>query len=727
MSAPRIPTSPIQPLTREQLEIITSPPHERIFLEGPAGTGKTTVGVERLVHLLESGIPGNDVLILVPQRALGKPYYSALYIPGLISGGLPNVITIGGLARRMVELFWPLISQRAGFDNPDQPPHFLTLETAQYYMAHLVHPLLEQGAFESVVIDRNRLYSQIIDNLNKAAINGYSHTEISQRLKSAWVGELAQLSIYEDAQQCATLFREYCLRHNLLDFSLQIEVFARFLWSEPLCQEYLHRNYRHLIADNIEENPTIAHDILRSWLPEFKSSLLIFDQDAGYRLFLGADPGEAYTLSTVCTQQMCFSESFVTNPPLEALAAAVDQILRQETTVDPLQNASTSDKLSSHNVVEQALPDDPALAFYFSRTHYYPEMLDEVARQIADLVKDTGIPPGEIAVLAPFLSDALRFSLTYRLESYGIPVRSYRPSRALRDEPASQCLLTLAALAHPEWGIVPPRADIATTLLQAISDLDLVRARLLAEIVYRFKDGKPVLTAFDRITPIMRERISFTIGERYERLREWLRTYSEQPPIELDHFLARLFGEVLSQPGFGFHTDFKSSEVTANLIESVQKFRRATEQPQGESSISLGQEYFQMVQDGVIAAAYVQSMQEQPENAVFLAPAYTFLMQNRPVEYQFWLDVGSRSWFERIAQPLTHPYVLNRRWPVGHLWTQTEEDVSSRDSMGRLTLGLIRRCRGQIYLGLSQLNEQGFESRGPLLRVLDRVLRSYPV
>jgi hypothetical protein len=134
MSAPRIPTSPIQPLTREQLEIITSPPHERIFLEGPAGTGKTTVGVERLVHLLESGIPGNDVLILVPQRALGKPYYSALYIPGLISGGLPNVITIGGLARRMVELFWPLISQRAGFDNPDQPPHFLTLETAQYYM-----------------------------------------------------------------------------------------------------------------------------------------------------------------------------------------------------------------------------------------------------------------------------------------------------------------------------------------------------------------------------------------------------------------------------------------------------------------------------------------------------------------------------------------------------------------------------------------------------------------
>jgi hypothetical protein len=128
----------------------------------------------------------------------------------------------------------------------------------------------------------------------------------------------------------------------------------------------------------------------------------------------------------------------------------------------------------------------------------------------------------------------------------------------------------------------------------------------------------------------------------------------------------------------------------------------------------------------VIAAAYVESMQEQPEQAVFLAPAYTFLMQNRPVEYQFWLDAGNRSWFERIDQPLTHPYVLSRRWPRRAIWTQTNEDETSRDTLGRLALGLARRCRGRIYLGLSRLSEQGFESRGPLLRAIDRVLRTAP-
>jgi superfamily I DNA/RNA helicase len=274
-------------LTPAQLELVQAPLAGHTFLEGPAGCGKTTVGVERLVHLLENGVPGESILVFVPQRALGAPYYGALRTPGLVAGGMSDVLTIGGLARRMVELFWPLVAGPAGFVKPDLPPTFLTLETAQYYMAHLVRPLLEQGYFDTVVIERNRLYSQILDNLNKAAMVGFSHTAIGERLKSAWVGELAQLMVYENAQDCANLFRSYCLEHNLLDFSLQIEIFNRLLWPQRWFQAHLAARYRHLIADNLEENPPVAHDLLRKWLADFDSALLIFDNDAGYRFFFG--------------------------------------------------------------------------------------------------------------------------------------------------------------------------------------------------------------------------------------------------------------------------------------------------------------------------------------------------------------------------------------------------------------------------------------------------------
>jgi hypothetical protein len=77
-------------------------------------------------------------------------------------------------------------------------------------------------------------------------------------------------------------------------------------------------------------------------------------------------------------------------------------------------------------------------------------MLDWAADEISRLIGE-GTPPGEIVVLAPFISDALRFSLLQKLSARGIAAHSHRPSRALRDEPATRCMLTLAKLAHPAF------------------------------------------------------------------------------------------------------------------------------------------------------------------------------------------------------------------------------------------------------------------------------------
>ena len=93
-----------------------------------------------------------------------------------------------------------------------------------------------------------------------------------------------------------------------------------------------------------------------------------------------------------------------------------------------------------------------------------------------------------------------------------MPTRSHRPSRALRDEPVTQALLTLAMLANPDWGLAPTMFDVAYMLVQAIDGIDLVRAQLLAEIVYRIKDGRPSLTTFGEIKPETQERISYQLG-----------------------------------------------------------------------------------------------------------------------------------------------------------------------------------------------------------------------
>jgi superfamily I DNA/RNA helicase len=695
---------PLSPsyLTPDQRAVIEQPLDARLFLSGPAGTGKTTVGVERVLHLLENGVPGNQILLLVPQRTLATPYYDALHSPNTPAGGAVSILTVGGLARRMVDLFWPIVAEEAGFTHPDLPPTFLTLETAQYYMAHLVRPLLAEGYFDSLSLDRNRLYSQIVDNLNKAAVHGFPHTEIGERLKSAWVGDPGQTRIYEDAQYCAGLFRQFCLDHNLLDFSLQLEIFLHQLWSAPLCREYLVSEYRHLIFDNLEEDTPIAADLLQEWLPEFDSVLLIYDTDAGYRRFLGADPDSMADLAHLLDIQTRFTEGFVSSENVAAFGFALANALNPE------------------GRPQLTIPNSPFTVKYpLPAIRFHPEMLDWVADQIVTLV-DGGTPPGEIVILAPYLSDALRYALVDRLDRLGIPSRSHRPSRSLREEPSTRCLLTLAKLAHPQWGLNPHKSDLAYALMQAIADLDLVRAQLLVEIIYR----KGQLSTFDAIKPEVQERITYLLGERYEHLRLWLADYAATEPQELDHFLSRLFGEVLSQPGYGFHVDYVAGSMAANLVESVQKFRWVAGEVLASEGVSLGREYLQMVEDGVIAAQYLLPWQTEAEDAVFMAPAYTFLMANRPVDYQFWLDVGGRGWYERLYQPLTHPHVLNRHWPIGQPWTDVDETAASQDALYRLALGLVRRCRQGIFLGLSELGEQGYEHKGELLRAIDRALRA---
>ncbi|MGW8225846.1 MAG: hypothetical protein ACWGOY_08935, partial [Anaerolineales bacterium] len=170
-------------LTSQQLDLIGASIEQKIFLEGPAGAGKTTVGVERMLYLMSQGLRADTILVFLPQRNLAQPYYQALRNPGLVAGGTVDVLTLGGLAQKMVQLFWPLVSEQAGFAQPDLPPTFLNLETAQYFMARVVEPMIDQGAFDSVTIDRNRLYSQVVDNLNKAAVVGFPYTELEDRLR----------------------------------------------------------------------------------------------------------------------------------------------------------------------------------------------------------------------------------------------------------------------------------------------------------------------------------------------------------------------------------------------------------------------------------------------------------------------------------------------------------------------------------------------------------------
>ncbi len=696
-----------------------------LFLSGPFGAGKTTIAIERIKHLLgQERIRGDQILVLVPQRTLGHPYTEALRRSDLPAGAQVQIKTLASLARSSVALYWPLVAEAVCFADPRVEPTFLNLETTQYHMTRFVDAAIQQAEFDSIRVQRSRIISQVLDNLNKAALLGLTIDKAYDRLENTVPpGEqmIARLNVMKAARRISHEFRAHCKQKSLIDYSLQMQIFIDEILESKWCETHLFRTYRHLVFENAEEETYAGQALVGRWLPHLESALILLDEDGGYRAFLGADPINAEHLAGSVAHRARLTSSRVTAPGIERVIDRLRLTLQRPDG----QRISEANSTSGREGLESDLP----IVFPKQSHRFYPQMIEWVVEEIERLVKYRAVAPGQIAVLAPFMSDALRFSLYSRLKERGVPSASHRPSRPLNAEPVVRTLLTFADLAHPSWRRVPQPSDLTLALGNAIDRLDTVRASVLAHAAHRGRGASEgTLPDFEELRGDVQERVSFACGEIYNRLRSWLTDYrAEAGFTPLDQFFARIFGELLSQPGYGFHQRHDAALIADQLARSARNFRLAvgepTEAPADPSNslhIATGREYVQLVESGALGALHVPSWTEE-ENAVFIAPAYTFLMRNRSVDIQFWLDIGAQGWGRRIYQPLTHPHVLSRNWEPARLWTDIDEVEYSQDSLFRLLAGLLRRARSSIFLGLSDYGERGAEQRGPLLHLLNRV------
>ncbi|MCL5274903.1 MAG: hypothetical protein M1434_09210 [Chloroflexi bacterium] len=734
----------------------------KIYLVGPAGAGKTSRLVAGLAKLIGDNVRPDRILVLVPQKAQSRVFRTALaQIRGNFRArGEPTITTIYGLAQQHVGLFFPLIAERAGFAHPHREPVSLNVEAAQYFLDRIVEPRIAD--FDDLKLFRPRLLGQILDSMNKAAECGFPLDEIAARLSAAWSGDPQRLVSYRRVQDVALAFRRYCLQNSLLDFSLQIETFAHWLLLAPSYRDYIAARYRHVLADNLEENPPVMHDFVGEVLKTCDTALLAEDSPGGYRIFLGADVDSARTLRGGCDEVVMLDHSYTASPAMAAFGAALRRQFEPAAQTAP----SAQDKPGAG--MRDALGDAPGSA------RYWTGMVDWVVEHIRELIGQ-GAQPRDIAVLAPYVEDVLRFELQERLRPDGVRVRAVRPSRPLYDHPVVRMLVTFTRLAHPEWDEFVAASDLARALAVAVADLDVSRAQLIADAALR--------ASTRRLAPLedqaLWQRVGMRFYEPYAILQRWLedgRRKSEvrderpearskrqdtetEPTVKrqtseergkrreevngqtleaevklaeaapLDLYWQTLFTDVLSQAGFGLNEDLDGALVCDKLIQSARGFREVFERAPYSagaegSALDIGREYIKTLGEDILAAQYAPEREPDiaDDNAVLVAPAHTYLVSNFRSRYQFWLDINSQGWYERVYQPLTHPYVLSRRWSAGRIWTEEDEHRARQDMLGKLLSGLTYRCADKVFVVSSQLSISGDEESGPLARAIQKVI-----
>ena len=704
----------------------------RLYIEGPFGTGKTDLGLARLRWAMqELRGHGQAVTLLVPSRYTLRRLRQRLENRRGPSAHSPyRLVTFAGLMAEAVTLAWPELAERAGYVEPAPSPRFLNLESAQHLLAPEVRERAIQGHFEAATRyhspGNNRLLSQLVDNLSKAAMYGYSLEEAYLRLARSVPDSKfreGRLEALRTALKVSRSFRRNCLKQSLVSFDLLYLLFQLLLGDNQLSHSLLLEPCRHLVAFECEELDYACHRFLRKIIPLTNSSLCLADPNGGFRDFLGAFPEGLPSLAKVSDLRFA-----LTDPPQSGRKAIEQRVERalawegeQETGVEP----------DGENIeVVRASPLDLCKGrtqdfLDISHHEHFSDTLTWTAKTVAKLIHTQGIPPQQVAVLAPVVGNALRFALEQKLQAQGLELFTHRPSRKLRDEPAIQALLALVCLAHPHWRLPVDEVAKRIVLQMAIGDLEGWRAHTMAQ------NWNSSFRPFLSYPEGWQERIGNRNGVRLDALRSWLHDYHNEERHEpLDVFLARLYDELLSTPGFSFAKDPDAARISHQLIRSAYRFREMLDEVgfqeggsgnpfmlQGES----GKIYVELVQAGLIGGLHLPD-DTPPEHAVVLAPAYNFIMQGYRVEHQFWLDLNHSGWGQRMHQPLTHPYVLEPGWSASQAWADADEERVSQRKIWKLLVGLLRRTGRRVHVVVSEFGETGHDQKGPLVRALNSML-----
>ena len=665
-----------------------------IWISGAALSGKTSRLVGEFADDIESYTPSSSILVLAANDETKRKLGDRLAVA--IEGSYPVVCkTPLGLMGDEVILFWPLIFEQLQLKA--QFPLKLRPEMEQELATQFAHA---QGFLEYKPqgVSEYRFIRQTLDLLQLAALGGYTPEEIPDCLENGL--NLGEQRLFSTNMAALGVFlvqwQQWCLERGLLSYGILSALYSRYLLPQAKYQEQLIRRYQGVFADDVDDYPAIAGDLLEFFLEQGKSCVFTYNPQGEVRLGLGADARRLEKLSSRCRR--------VELKGLQGLAETAG-----ETVIN----------LVTEPIYPVGLPN----VFELLQTTSRAQLLQKTAVRILEVLEQEIIAPQDLVIIAPGLDEIARYTLMEILTSGGVKVQPLNEQRPLSSSPLVRALLTALGLVYPGLGQLLPQDSIAEMLvILSHGEIDPVRGGLIADYCYEIDRDYPRLLGVESFSRW--DRLGYKATTAYWTIRTWIEATRKAiapskltPLMVLDSAIKFL----LENQSFSYDSldSLRELSETAQHFWEVDRKLRQNE-PSFRSTIETVSQFIQLIRRGTITAnPYPLRNFGEEKEGVMLATIFQYRSLRTSHRWQFWLDVGSPLWEKGgAATLLAAPLFLRDH---SGIWGEEKSLAADQARLMRILQDLLSRAREKVILCHSDSGINGTEQVGPLLPMVQAV------
>jgi hypothetical protein len=677
---------------------------EFIWIAGTTGSGKTQRLVdqfEQWTHQPEAvGRVSRPILAIAANGENRLEWVDRLLA---ISGESIDSHTPIGFFQHEVRLFWPLIAESLQLSNPF--PLRLRPETEQALATRVMQSDLMSGRLHQDGITDYRMVRRTLDILQLAAYSGTAIADIPAILENGMETDAPDL--WHCIGEVLQRWSDWCLERGLLTYGLIAYLYIQQLLPHPTYRANFSTRYRGVLADDVDEYPAIAYDVLTLLMDAGIPTAMTFHPEGSIRLGLGADPYCLKQLSNRCQVELLPS-------PVKNLGDRIGLDTVWGWIQDPLMVELPASVRSLQTTARGSL-------------------LREIGNHIADAVEREEVQPQDIAIIGPGLDAIARYTLREILNNRGIALISLNDQRPLVSSPMVRSLLTLLALVYPGLGRLL-NADAVAEMLVVLSQrpterspfetaIDPVRAGLLTDHCFVPDPQQPKLldtNVFPRW-----DRLGHEATAAYGRIRNWIDQQQQQLRQRLLPNAIALLDRAIQHFFYG-GTQLPYDQLSAlrELIETTQHYWDvSTRLRQSGATISeagIVGELIELLQDGTITADPYPVRPLRSPSAVTLSTIFQYRSQRCQHRWHYWLDAGSLLWLTGGGPLFGAPLFLSH-WS-GRPWTAADAQADDLARLKRQLFDLLARTSDRLYLCHSDLATNGQEQAGPLLPIVTAML-----